>query len=183
MPRTFTAFLCAAAIAAPSLVSAERPQQPSTITPQGGTPLQRAADATRTHLLGLVDLYTLAIYTDAPRLDPERLTSPDAAKAVRIEVRYQEEASLRRRAPADWWRELVPTLEPDATTHLRRAFAALKRGDVVLVEYVPGKGTTVRVNRAEAATGANHDLILAFLDHWLGQQPVSEAIKRSLLGS
>jgi hypothetical protein len=32
-------------------------------------------------------------------------------------------------------------------------------------------------------TGASHDLILAFLDHWLGQRPVSEEIKRALLGS
>jgi hypothetical protein len=32
-----------------------------------------------------------------------------------------------------------------------------------------------------AVSGAHHDLMLAFLDHWLGQQPVSEEIKRMLL--
>jgi hypothetical protein len=54
---------------------------------------------------------------------------------------------------------------------------------VVLIEYVPGKGTTVRVNKAVAVGGVNHDLMLAFLDHWLGQRPVSEEIKRTLLAS
>lgn len=51
------------------------------------------------------------------------------------------------------------------------------------VEYVPAKGTVVRVNRAVAVSGAHHELMLAFLDHWLGQRPLSEEIKRTLLGS
>ena len=57
----------------------------------------------------------------------------------------------------------------------------LNVGDVVLVEYTPARGTFVRVNRAVAVSGAHHDLMLAFLDHWLGDRPVSEAIKRALL--
>jgi hypothetical protein len=72
-------------------------------------------------------------------------------------------------------------LEPAATAHLRGTFAPLRNGDIVLVEYVPTKGTTVRINRGVAVSGAHHDLMLAFLDHWLGQQPVSEEIKRMLL--
>ena len=51
------------------------------------------------------------------------------------------------------------------------------------VEYVPGKGTAVRVNKAVAVSGAHHDLMLAFLDHWLGQRPVSEELRHALLGS
>jgi len=38
----------------------------------------------------------------------------------------------------------------------------------------------VRVNDATAVSGAKHDLMIAFLDHWLGQQPVSEEMKRTL---
>jgi hypothetical protein len=172
------ALSCALTIGAGAL-----PQQPAAVTPEGGERLPRAAEAARTHLLGLVDIYTLAIYADASPSDPAQLASSGAAKALRIDIRYEETAGLRRRVPADWWRELVPALEPSATTHLRRAFAALRRGDVVLVEYVPAKGTTVRVNRTVAVEDANHDLMVAFLDHWLGQQPVSEAMKRALLGS
>jgi hypothetical protein len=53
---------------------------------------------------------------------------------------------------------------------------------VVLIEYVPGKGTAVRVDKTVAATGAHHDLMLAFLDPWLGQRPVSGDMKRALIG-
>jgi hypothetical protein len=51
----------------------------------------------------------------------------------------------------------------------------------VQIEFAPEKGTTVRVNKAVAVSGGHHDLMLAFLDHWLGQRPVSEEIKRTLL--
>jgi len=60
--------------------------------------------------------------------------------------------------------------------------APLKEGDVMQLEYASTKGTVVRVNRAVVVSGANHDLMLAFLDHLLGQRPVSETIKRVLLG-
>jgi hypothetical protein len=82
----------------------------------------------------------------------------------------------------DWRGELIPPLEPQAVKHLRGAFGPLRHGDVVQIEYVPGRGTTVRVNRGVTASGAHHDLMLAFLDHWLGDRPVSADMKRALLG-
>ena len=129
-------------------------------------------------MLGLVEVYTLAVYVDGSTLDPSRLISPDAPKALRIEVRYT--GDLQRRVPVDWTRELIPVLDPAATAHLRGTFAPLREQDVVLIEYVPARGTSVRVNDATAVSGAKHDLMIAFLDHWLGQQPVSEEMKRTL---
>lgn len=73
-------------------------------------------------------------------------------------------------------------MNQSAAVHLRGLFAPLKPGDVILVEYVPGKGTILRVNDSVATSNANHQLMLTFLDHWLGQRPVSEALKESLLG-
>jgi Chalcone isomerase-like len=138
-------------------------------------------EATRAHLLGLVDLYTIALYAPRP-FDQAEMVSADVPKVLRIQVAY--EPDLRRPALVDWQRELVPRLQPaGVVAHLRGTFAALKRDDVVLIEYMPGKGTAVRVNRLVAVSGANHELMLAFLDHWLGQRPVSEEIKRRLLGT
>jgi hypothetical protein len=59
----------------------------------------------------------------------------------------------------------------------------LRHGDVVLIEYAPRKGTSVHVNRSILVLGEAHELMLAFLDHWLGQRPVSEDLKRTLLGT
>jgi hypothetical protein len=153
---------------------------PQSITPEGGTPIPLAGEATRVHLLGLTELYSLAVYVPGST-SREHLLSPDVPKVLRIQIIYEEDP--RNRIGIDWRGELVPRLESAATAHLRGTFAPLRGGDVVVVEYVPGRGTTVRVGKAVAVGGVNHDLMLAFLDHWLGQRPVSEDIKRALLGS
>ncbi len=107
------------------------------------------------------------------------IASEDAAKALRIEILYERDW---RRPQVVWHRELVPRLERAGAGHLESVFAPLRRGDIVLIEYAPRKGTTVRINRSIAVLGAQHELMLAFLDHWLGQRPVSEDVKRALLG-
>jgi hypothetical protein len=151
---------------------------PPTITQAGTSPLVLVGHAMRTHLAGIEDLYSIALYTKAP-FDREDMVSEDFPKTLRIEITYERDW---HRPAVVWHRELVPRLEPAAAVHLDRAFAPLRRGDIVLIEYVPRKGTTVHINRSIAVLGARHELMLAFLDHWLGQRPVSEEVKRGLLG-
>jgi hypothetical protein len=151
---------------------------PPTVTPAGASPLELVGHATRVHLAGIEDLYDIALYGPAP-FDQERVVSVAAAKALRIEVTYERDW---QRPLVVWHRELVPRLDAAAAGHLDRAFAPLRRGDIVVIEYAPHKGTTVRINRSIAVLGARHELMLAFLDHWLGQRPVSEEVKRALLG-
>ena len=158
-------------------LGARQNRPPEQITADRREPLRLARHAHRTHLLGTVNLYTIALYSDAAG-DRAALASIDVAKALRIEVTFEED--LRRPVPIDWRRELVPALEPDAVALLRGSVASLRRGDVVQIEYVPDKGTTVRVNKGVVVTGAHHGLMLAFLDHWLGERPVSDEIKRTL---
>lgn len=152
-----------------------RAQQPDTIATREGLHLPRAAQAERSHLLGSMEMYSLALYVEPANRSIERLRSADVAKALRIVIRYQED--LRRTAAVDWRRELLPVLTPQASAHLRGTFAPLRQGDVILVEYEPSKGATLRVNKSVAVSDASHDLMLAFLDHWIGQRPVSEEIK------
>jgi hypothetical protein len=179
----FMVCVCALAVASSIAAVTARAQSadpPPAVTAAGAASMPLAGQATRVHLLGLVEIYTLAVYMDAPLSDRARLLSSDVPKALRIEIRYNDDLPLQ--VPTDWRRELVPPLNPAAIAHLRGTFAPLKRGDVVSVEYVPGKGTTARVNKAVVVSGANHDLIVAFLDHWLGQRPVSEEMKQGLMG-
>jgi hypothetical protein len=151
---------------------------PPTLTQAGSSPLVLVGHAMRVHLAGTEDLYGIALYAKVP-FDRQDIVSEDAPKALRIEITYERDW---HRPAVVWHRELVPRLEPAAAGHLDRVFAPLRRGDIVLIEYVPRKGTTVQINRSIAILGARHELMLAFLDHWLGQRPVSEEVKRGLLG-
>ena len=178
LPRQTLAWTLSIALAGVCPSRAE-PRQPPTITLDGGSSVPLAGRATRAHFLGAVELYSLAVYAAAPLRELSLVASPDVPKILRIEVKYKDD--LRRRAPLDWRRELVPRLNADAASVLHGTFAPLRYGDVALIEYLPDKGTTVRVNRSVAVSEASHDLMLAFLDHWLGQRPVSEEIKHILL--
>jgi hypothetical protein len=160
---------------------AQAVEQPATLTPEGASPLPLAAQAVRTQLLGQLDMYSIAVYADVPLRESVQLAAADTAKAMRIQIIYKDD--LRRRIRLDWPRELVPALELAASASLRVRFASLQDGDVVLIEYTPSRGTTVRVGNTVAVASAPHDLMLSFLDHWIGQRPLSEDIKRALLSS
>jgi hypothetical protein len=161
--------------------SAQPGEPPANLQLDGVAPLARVGQATRVQLLGLVELYTIALYLPEATADRSRMGLPEIPKALRIDVRYDPD--LRPRIFTDWRRELVPVVDASAMAHLRGTFAPLRAGDVVLVAYIPNKGTTVRINKSVAVSLATHDLMAAFLDHWLGQTPVSEEIKRALGGT
>jgi hypothetical protein len=145
----------------------------------GFATLTRVAEASRTDQLGGEALYTVTVYAEERPLDLAHLARADVAKALRIAVVSDEDPFNPLTRP--WRRELVPGLDRAATTHLLAILGAVRKGDVVLVEYEPGRGTTIRGNAGTVVTRAPHGLMLAFLDQWLGQRPVSEDLKRTLL--
>jgi hypothetical protein len=161
------------------LAEAQSPSPPRALAQAGSSPLVLLGHAKRVHLAGIEDLYGIALYATTP-FDHAAMVSGKVAKALRIEITYERD--WHRPPAVGWHRELVPRLEPAAAGHLHRVFAPLQTGDIVLIEYSPRKGTTIHVNRSIAVSGARHELMLAFLDHWLGQRPVSEDVKRALLG-
>ena len=147
----------------------------------GYTPLTLVAEASRTDQLGGEGLYTVTVYAEARPLDLAHLAKAETPKALRIEVTSDDDPfSPLTRA---WRRELVPRLDPAATSHLLTIVGAVRKGDVLLVGYEPGKGTTIRGNTLTVVSRAPHGLMVAFLDQWLGQRPVSEGLKRALLES
>jgi hypothetical protein len=152
---------------------------PTTLAIDGGGSLPLAGHAVRAHLVGTVPAYVISLYFDGPVRDRARLASPAAAKAMRIEVTFASD--LERRFPVEWRRELVPRLDPAAERHLYGTFAALRRGDVVTVAYSSAARLSVHVNDTVVVSRGHHDVMLAFLDHWVGQRPVSEEIKAMLL--
>ena len=154
---------------------------PPSLAVDGAGMLPLAAQARRSHLLGSVELYSLAVYLDGSLRDAAVIASRSVPKALRVEVTYKPD--LHRPMPLDWQRELIPALalEANAVAELRRIISPLRYGDVLLIDYTPDKGTTVRVNRDVAVSRGNHDLMLAFLDHWIGQRPVSEEIRQALV--
>jgi hypothetical protein len=68
---------------------------------------------------------------------------------------------------------------------LEGIFAAVKEaktGEVIVLDYVPGSGTRVVVNRDTKGTIPGEDFNRALLRIWLGERPVDAALKKGMLG-
>ena len=159
----------------PAVVHGQSPAEVSI----GYTPLMRLAEGSRTDQLGGKALYTVAVYADAQALDLAQLAKAETAKVLRIEVVSDDDPFSPLVRP--WRRELVPRLDPATTANLLAMAASVRQGDVLTIEYARGRGTTIRRNTLIAVSRAPHDLMVAFLDQLLGQRPVSEDLKRTLL--
>ena len=62
------------------------------------------------------------------------------------------------------------------------AVKAVKKGDVVLLDYLPGAGTRVTVRGEDRGTIPGEDFNRALLRIWLGEQPADAALKTAMLG-
>lgn len=62
------------------------------------------------------------------------------------------------------------------------AVKAAKKGDVILLDYLPGAGTRVTVRGDDKGTIAGEDFNRALLRIWLGEQPADAALKKAMLG-
>ncbi|MFQ5760931.1 MAG: chalcone isomerase family protein [Acidiferrobacterales bacterium] len=61
-------------------------------------------------------------------------------------------------------------------------FADSKKGDVILLDYLPGKGTRVTINGQAKGTIAGADFNKALLKVWLGSKPADSRLKEAMLG-
>ena len=59
---------------------------------------------------------------------------------------------------------------------------AIKRGSVVLLDYLPGVGTRVTVNGEEKITIPGADFFPAMLQIWIGLTPVDGRLRDAMLG-
>lgn len=60
-------------------------------------------------------------------------------------------------------------------------FKTARKGDVVLLDAIPGKGVRVTMNGENKGMIAGDDFCTALLDIWLGESPADEGLKEAML--
>jgi len=78
-------------------------------------------------------------------------------------------------------KSIFSILEP-RLIQFNQMFSNLHEGDVVLLDYLPGKGTRVTIKGVEKGIIKGADFNRALLSVWLGENPVTEELKSVLLG-
>lgn len=107
---------------------------------------------------------------------------------IRLEIHYRREFSaadivsggdalLRRNVSAEAWKSLQ-----DRLAKLNQAYVDVKPGDRYTLTYVPGKGTTLRLNGKPLVTVEGADFAAAYFRIWLGEDPISPQLRDLLLG-
>jgi hypothetical protein len=159
---------------------------PDTLTAANGGPaLLLNGTGVREKLF--LDIYIGALYLPAKSSDARAILSAPGPACVTMHFLYRE---VSREKIADAWEDglaanhsatEMQALRPQLD-HFNVLFSTMHKGDVIRICYLPGTGTEVRINGERRGTVEGESFFHALLGIWLGTHPVSNALKRGMLG-
>lgn len=65
----------------------------------------------------------------------------------------------------------------------KKLFRDVQSGDEIVLDFIPGQGTVVRINDQVMGTVEGDDFAKALLLSWLGPKPGDSSLKQALLGA
>lgn len=148
-------------------------------------PLQLNGMGYRTKLF--FKIYVGALYTESKVNSRDAVQALKGPKRVLMHMTYDE---VSHEKMADAWEEgfkdnasdeQMDKLESRLKTFIS-FFPDLKKGNVVLLDYIPASGTRITIDAIEKGVIAGADFYSALLDVWLGKEPADEDLKQAMLG-
>ncbi len=133
------------------------------------------------------DIYVCALYLPKPAHSNAAVAAANGPRRVLMHFVYHK---VGRDKLVDAWNEgFEANTSPAERTALHKRidkfnslFGDAPRGQVVLLDYVPGKGTTVTIDGHVRGMIPGKDFNDALMRIWLGEHPVTSSLKRELLG-
>ena len=132
-------------------------------------------------------VYVGALYLQEKKSVPADVLAAKGAKRVALTLLRDLSAQQLVEAFNEGIQNNTPAAELEAlkprTAELLSLFADGKKGDVILIDYLPDAGTSVRINGQQTGKPiAGEDLYRALLRIWLGDKPVDGDLKKGMLG-
>ena len=178
--RTAAGVGVALALALPA--AADKAVFPEAVTAGGRGLLLRGPGPIRWK--GLLRVCDVALYlpdgtTGAEALAdvPRRLAFHYHVSIRAAELAEAAEHHLAENVPAAELARLRPRVD-----ELHRLYRDVKKGDGYWLTYVPGRGTELALNGVPLGIVEGADFAAAYFRIWLGERPVSESLRKSLLG-
>jgi len=135
----------------------------------------------------IFNIYVGALYTESKVESRDAVQALKGPKRVVMHMVY-DEVSKEKMANA-WHEGFEENNSDDQLDKLKSRldtfiayFPDLKEGDIVLLDFIPGKGTRVTINGAVKGVIAGDDFYAALLDVWLGDEPADDDLKEAMLG-
>lgn len=133
-------------------------------------------------------IYIGALYLPAKQHSPTRIFQTNEARRVTMYCLYH---AIDKNELTDAWNDGFsensdkPTLNKlrKRIKRFNQLFPALHHGDVVIFDYLPGKGTSLQFNGKILGTIPGEDFNIALLKVWLGNHPADSDLKSGMLGT
>ena len=132
-------------------------------------------------------IYVAALYTETSVTTRDSVQSLKGPKRIVMHMVYDE---VEREKIIDGWNDGFVENNSDEQLKSLQAridvfnsyFSDLKKGDVLLYDFIPGTGTRVTINGEEKGVIEGADFYAALLDIWLGDEPADDDLKDAMLG-
>jgi hypothetical protein len=156
-------------------------QIPDTVEVDGKT-LKLNGAGVRTKIFFKV--YVAGLYLEDTTKSAQEAISADGTKRVTLVLLRDLDKNQVSEAIREGFQKNTTNMAAlkDRLDKLSGMFSDVKKGQQMVLTYVPGKGTTVAVNGTEKGTIEGKDFNDALLAVWLGKQPVDEDCKKGMLG-
>jgi hypothetical protein len=133
-----------------------------------------------------IKVYAAALYLPAKQTSPERILAADTARQMVMHFVFD----VDKEKIAEAWEEGLIANTPNTTPAVKQAFSTLsswmedmKKGERIVLTYVPGAGTTVEVKGKVKGVLPDKAVADAILATWIGPKPgPGEDFKKALLG-
>ncbi len=133
------------------------------------------------------DIYVAALYLPARMSDAHKILQTDQPWRLSMNFLYSEVS--KEKLDKGWdegFEENTPATERAAIAgrlqQFKDMFPDLRKGDEVVLAYVPEKGVSVTIKGEQKGAIAGADFARALLSVWLGPEPVTGNLKKALLG-
>ena len=133
-----------------------------------------------------IKVYTGALYLPTKQTSPDFILSADTPRQMEMHFTFD----VDKGKIAEAWQEGLEANSPKASAGVKQAFATLsswmedmKKGEKVVLTYVPGVGTTVDVKGQSKGVLPDKAVADAILATWIGPKPgPGDDYKKALLG-
>lgn len=159
---------------------------PDTVTLEGSdVSLQLNGMGYRTKFI--FDIYVGALYTESKVNTRDAVQALKGPKRVLMHMVYDE---VSHEKITNGWNDGFEGNNSDEQLEKLQAritvfnsyFPDLKKGDVMLFDYIPASGTRVTINGEVKGVVEGADFYTALLDIWLGEDPADDDLKEAMLG-
>lgn len=150
----------------------------------GGKSLTLNGMGLRTKLFFKV--YVASLYLENKTADANAVITSDQVKRVRMtmlrDLTKDQIVEAIREGFDKNSRAQLPALKARLDSFIAQ-IPDIKKGEVLELTYVPGKGTQVSTKSGDATSVEGKDFADALFAVWLGKAPVDENLKKGMLGS